>query len=74
MSDVTIFSFVLIQEVEEKAPLLMQQKEDYQHAKKIIENMAVKLEENIKVIFFFLVQLAFFYFLLWILSSSKPHG
>ena len=34
--------------MEEKAPLLMQQKEDYEHAKKTVENMALKLDANIK--------------------------
>ena len=37
----------ILQEVEEKAPVLQQQKEDYIHAIKTVENMSGRLEENI---------------------------
>ena len=45
----TWFIPFIFQEVEEKAPLLMKQKEDYEHARNTVESMSVKLEENIKV-------------------------
>lgn len=38
----------ILQEVEEKAPVLMKQKESYEHAVKTIQNMSLKMEENIK--------------------------
>ena len=43
------FTYFMFQEVEEKAPLLMKQKEDYEHARNTVESMSIKLEENIKV-------------------------
>ncbi|XP_057291201.1 nucleoprotein TPR-like isoform X3 [Hydractinia symbiolongicarpus] len=38
----------ILQEVEEKAPLLLQQKEDYEHARQTIDNMSAKMEQNIR--------------------------
>ena len=41
--------FFVWQEVEEKAPVLMRQKEEYEHAVKTVENMSSKMEENVRV-------------------------
>ncbi|XP_065676121.1 nucleoprotein TPR-like isoform X1 [Hydra vulgaris] len=38
----------ILREVEEKAPVLLQQKEEYDHAVKTIETLSYKLEQNIK--------------------------
>lgn len=35
--------------MEEKAPVLMRQKEEYEHAVKTVENMSSKMEENVRV-------------------------
>jgi len=38
----------ILREVEEKAPLLMRQKENFEHSRKTVDNLSFKLEDNIK--------------------------